>query len=264
MFTKQHHKNDTELSIEYWKVKQQNGIPIINWKVLRKCHAYKQKKRQCILCLNEKYEIAFYKRDSLLNKRTEILGTCRHRNKYKIKILKPKHTNVTKTPCVKAQQKHPDVHFSDSTNKKLCPLKGQCLTESIVCQANITVNILGYKEKVYLGISEATFKVSCGNHKKLFTKQHHKNDTELSIEYWKVKQQNGIPIINWKVLRKCHAYDQKKKQCIFCLNGKYEIASYKRDSLLNKRTEILGTCRHRNKYKIKNCRSKDGGHISIS
>ena len=55
--------------------KQQNRTPRIKWKVLKKFHAYNQKKRQCILCLNEKYEIACYKGDNLLNKRTEILGT---------------------------------------------------------------------------------------------------------------------------------------------------------------------------------------------
>ena len=37
----------------------------------------------------------------------------------------------------------------------------------------------------------------------------------------------------------------------------YEIACYKGDNLLNKRTEILDTCRHRNEYKLKNCDSKD-------
>ena len=39
----------------------------------------------------------------------------------------------------------------------------------------------------------------------------HKNNMELSKEYWKIKQQNRIPRIKWKVLRKFHAYDQKKK-----------------------------------------------------
>ena len=53
----------------------------------------------------------------------------------------------------KAQQKHPDVHFCNCTNKKPCPLNGQCLTESIVYQATITANIPGYKEKVYVGVS---------------------------------------------------------------------------------------------------------------
>lgn len=38
-----------------------------------------------ILCLNEKYEIATNKRDDLLSKRTEIFGTCRHRNRYKLR-----------------------------------------------------------------------------------------------------------------------------------------------------------------------------------
>ena len=30
-------------------------------------------------------------------------------------------------------------------------------------------------------------------------------------EHWKLKQQKGIPRIKWKVLRKCHAYNQKKR-----------------------------------------------------
>ena len=34
---------------------------------------------------------------------------------------------------------------------------------------------------------------------------------ELSKEYWKVKQQNRIPRMKWRVLRKCHTYNQKKR-----------------------------------------------------
>ena len=49
-------------------------------------------------------------------------------------------------------------------------LNGQCFAESIVYQANITVNILDYKEKVYLGVSKTTFKVCYVNHKKSLTK----------------------------------------------------------------------------------------------
>ena len=72
-------------------------------------------------------------------------------------------------------------------------------------------NIPGNKEKVNLGVSETTSKVRYGNHKQSFTKQLHKKDTELSKEYWKVKQQNGTPRIRWKVIKKCQAYNQKKK-----------------------------------------------------
>ena len=47
----------------------------------------------------------------------------------------------------KAQQKHPDTQLCNCTNKKQCPLNGQCLIETIVYQANITANLPGYKEK---------------------------------------------------------------------------------------------------------------------
>ena len=145
----------------------------------------------------------------------------------------------------KAQQKNRDTQLCNSINKKQWLLNRQCLIQSIVYQANITANIPGFKEKVYLSISKTTFKVCYVNHKQSFTKQHHKNDTELSKDYWKIKHQNGTPRIKWKVLKKCHAYNQKKRQCILCLNEKYEIACYKGENLLNKRTEILGTCRQK-------------------
>ena len=45
----------------------------------------------------------------------------------------------------------------------------------------------------------------------------------------------------------------KQYRCLLCLNEKYEIARYKGDNLLNLRTEIITTCRHRSKYKLANC-----------
>ena len=73
-------------------------------------------------------------------------------------------------------------------------------------------------KKVYLGVSKTTSKVSSGNYKKSFTKQRHKNNTELFKEYWKVKQQNGIHRIKWQALRKCCAYNQKKKTVYLMFN----------------------------------------------
>ena len=90
------------------------------------------------------------------------------------------------------------------TNKKQYLLNGECLTESIVHQAKFMANVPGYKEKVYLGVSETTFKVCYGNQQKSFTKQRQKklSNTELSKEYWKIKHHNGIRLIKWNVLRK--------------------------------------------------------------
>ena len=37
-------------------------------------------------------------------------------------------------------------------------------------------------------------------HKKSFTRENYKNNTELSKEYWKIKSQNGIHEITWKII----------------------------------------------------------------
>ena len=49
---------------------------------------YKCGKRRCDLCLIEKYFIVRADQEHLLNKRTEIISKCRHRNKYLMKYVK--------------------------------------------------------------------------------------------------------------------------------------------------------------------------------
>ena len=49
---------------------------------------YKYGTRRCGLCLTEKYVIARADQEHLLNKRTEIISKCYHRNKYLIKYVK--------------------------------------------------------------------------------------------------------------------------------------------------------------------------------
>ena len=53
------HKNHTERSKELWEIKNRNGKPKIKWNI-RTCHSYNPNKNCCLLCLNEKYEIATY------------------------------------------------------------------------------------------------------------------------------------------------------------------------------------------------------------
>ena len=53
------------------------------------------------------------------------------------------------------------------------------------------------------------------------------------------------------------SYNPNSKRCLLCLNKKYEIATYKGNNLLNKRTEIINTCRDRSKYKLVNCETID-------
>ena len=83
-------------------------------------------------------------------------------------------------------------------NKDTCPLPNSCQTKCIIYQANIDCDIAGYKQKCYLGSCETTFEDRFGNHKKSFNHVKHKNNTELSKEFWEIKKRNRTPKITYK------------------------------------------------------------------
>ena len=121
----------------------------------------------------------------------------------------------------------------------------------------VDCDIAGYKQICYLDSCETTFKDRFANHKKSFNHVKHKNDTELLKEFWEIKQRNGTRKITWKIMRMCRFCNPNSKRYLLCLNEKYEIAIHKGDNLLNKRTEIINTCRHRSKNKLANCETID-------
>ena len=66
-----------------------------------------------------------------------------------------------------------------------CPL--QCLSNNILYLANINPTDENSETKDYYHICETTFKLKYTNHKKLFNHRNCKSDTELSNEFWKIK-----------------------------------------------------------------------------
>ena len=72
-------------------------------------------------------------------------------------------------------------------------MNGLCLTSSILYQATIKCNDSKYKQKGYKGICETDYKKCFANHKKIFNLIKSKNDTNLSIEYWTLKQKQQGP-----------------------------------------------------------------------
>ena len=136
-----------------------------------------------------------------------------------------------------------------------CPLNGNCLSDQIVYQANINSNLENNKEKIYKGICDTTFKLRYANHKKTFNYLKYKTDTELANELWEIKLLNGTPTIKWNILCKSRSYNINTKRCNLCLREKYEILTHEGDNLLNKRSEIISTCRHKRKYLLSNCKA---------
>ena len=131
------------------------------------------------------------------------------------------------------------------------PLSNQCQITNIIYKAKITSNLRNYHGKITYGTSEDTFKQRYGNHKKLFNHKKHNTDTELSKEYWRLKELKAQPQVQFYILKRC----QPRKRtgiCYLCLNEKLFIIEYQGNDLLNQKNEFISKCRHKNKFKLIN------------
>ena len=143
-------------------------------------------------------------------------------NSYNRKILHPPVKSQIKTcNCIK---------------KTDCPLQEKCLSENTLYQADISLE--NFQTKIYYRISEAKLKTRYSNHKKSFDHKKPKNDMQASKEE---------PVLVWKILRQYQPYIVNTKWCLLCLNEKLQIAIYRGNNMLNKRTEIIKKCSYRNK-----------------
>ena len=128
-----------------------------------------------------------------------------------------------------------------------CPLKGECQTKGVVYQATVT-NASTKEEQTYVGLTETTFKTRYLNHTSSFRNKTKKHATELSKHIWKLKDSTTPYTINWKIIKKSKPYSNKTKRCNLCLFEKFIIICHPELSSLNKRNELISTCRHRKKY----------------
>ena len=66
-----------------WQLQDAELEYTISWDIMQKAAPYKCGTRRCNLCLTEKMVIATADPVSMLNKRAEIVSTCRHRAKFR-------------------------------------------------------------------------------------------------------------------------------------------------------------------------------------
>ena len=130
-------------------------------------------------------------------------------------------------------------------------MNGACLKESLVHYATISCNDNNYKLKLYKGSCEASYKKRYSNHKKSFNVPLYKRNTKLSTEYSNLKTKQLNPRISWKIKGIYKSYNPPSRRCNLCLTGKLEILDNPDKNLLNKRSEIIPQCCHKNKYRLK-------------
>ena len=131
-----------------------------------------------------------------------------------------------------------------------CPLNGNCLDKQVIYKCNVRSSV--EDEGInYIGLTENTFKARWYQHKHTFNHENKANSTELSKHVWELQNQNIVPILSWEIIDHARPYVNGSKTCNLCLTEKFHIITTK-EKLLNKRSELISTCRHVNKFLLKN------------
>ena len=144
-------------------------------------------------------------------------------------------------------------------NQDECPLDNKCQAESIVYKAVVTSLDDGLK-KEYIGMTANSFKERYRNHKKSFNLIRYEKETELSKYIWELKFKEKAFAINWSILKHSTPYAPGSMRCNLCNEEKLSIMKADQKTLLNKRSEIFGKCRHKDRLQAGNFHRKRVRH----
>ena len=125
---------------------------------------------------------------------------------------------------------------------------------AIVYQATVQTKD---QSKNYFGCAKLNLKRDTYyNHNHSFNSDSKRNATKLSKFIWSCKDSGLNPIMSWKIVCYAMPYQHGAKVCKLCLAEKYAIPTANDVALLNKQTELINKCRHKNKYKLVNVKLK--------
>jgi len=127
-------------------------------------------------------------------------------------------------------------------------MDGNCNDQNIIYQAEITTPTT---KETYIGLYDTTFKLRYRNHVCSFKNEQYKHATELSKYIWNLKDENIEYNIKWGKVKQARSYSNVTKKCNFCLWKKYFIICKPEMSTLNKRNELISSCRHSRKFLLK-------------
>ena len=123
--------------------------------------------------------------------------------------------------------------------------RGNCLKSSVIYQATVTRsdnNTTG----TYIGLTEND------SVQDEIQKPHLLISTELSKHIWTLKDSNIDHFVPWRILSSSSPHNSASKRCKLCFKDKFLIICRPELSTLNKRNELVSSCRHRNKALLRN------------
>jgi len=131
--------------------------------------------------------------------------------------------------------------------KANCPLGGECQAREIVYEAAVSAE---GETKRYIGISDPPFKTRFANHLTSIRNERYMNSTELAKHAWQLKSEGKEFDLKWQIRERSKSYRCESKRCNLCAAEKFHILTSKKESTLNKRTELVSKCRHETKFRL--------------
>ena len=124
-----------------------------------------------------------------------------------------------------------------------CQLSGKCLTKCVVYKATVTAPPKPVRH--YYGLTEGPFKTRYYSHTHSFQTKSCKNDNKLSKYIWDLQDNKQQYQIKWDIVHLAAPYKCGTRRCLTLKMGR---ATANPATMLNKRAEIICTCRHRAKF----------------
>ena len=136
-----------------------------------------------------------------------------------------------------------------------CPLNGKCLSTSIIYKATVQSEApqnpnnsqkSNYAE--YIGQASNTFKERFNNHQLSFNHEKYESNTGLSKHIWNLKRNKIKFKVTWSILAAAPTYRPSTGICMLCSLEKTFILRSEHPCPLNKKSELMRKCRHREKF----------------
>ena len=118
--------------------------------------------------------------------------------------------------------------------------------EMLVYKATVTTS--PGDARVYIGMTEHSFKTRFNNHKVSFKHRKHSHDTVLSKYIWDLKDSDTDFSIKWSIVMRARSYRGNPSSCYLCLMEKLCILSADKSTLLNKRSELITANQKRDRF----------------
>ena len=129
--------------------------------------------------------------------------------------------------------------------KMVCPLNGECLTESLVYTATVTTIEQHPKSETYVGMTGNSFKQRWRIHDSSFNLRRHSTSSKLSEHVWKLKDEGTDYFIEFGILDKAPIFNPQTWVCNLCTLEKFYIIFRPELASLNEHNEINKPCIHK-------------------